>query len=257
MRAPSDETSARGAVLITGAGRGIGRAVAVAVAAAGFPLIITSRRGESLATTRAACERLVDTRSLVVDVRIASQVRMLRTLLDSAGLLHAVVNNAGVGEWHPIESTSDEAWDQQIDTNLRGPFFVMRETLPYLRRQRGGLYVNVGSDCSRVGMPERSAYNASKFGLVGLTQSLRAEAGPDGVHACLVYVGKTDTYFRGHHPGDRPGALAAEDVAEAIAFIIEAYPRFVIEELSVMPRGAAAQRLEADGSRLVEEKSSS
>ena len=115
---------------------------------------------------------------------------------------------------------------------------MVRATLPYLRRQGYGLYVNVGSDCSLVGMPERAAYNASKFGLVGLTASLRAELGQYGIHACVVFPGKTDTYFRGHRPGDRPGALSAKAVAEVIAFAVALYPTAVVGEVSVFPSSA-------------------
>lgn len=223
----------KGTVLITGAGRGIGRAVARTLAAAHYPLALVSKSEEYLRETHALCAADTITHSLVLDVRDEAQVSRLRRLLEECPTLHAVVNNAGVGQWNPIEQMSTASWDNQLQTNLRGPFLIIRETLGYFRRHGAGLYVNVGSDCSLVGMPERAAYNASKFGLVGLTVSLRAEAKADGIHACMVYAGKTDTYFRDHQPGDRPMALAAADVAEVIAFVIQRYPRIVIEEVSI------------------------
>lgn len=231
------EGSIRGAVLVTGAGRGIGRAVALALAAARFPLVLISKSEPSLAETHALCAAQVATRSAVIDVREETQVRRLPALLEDLPELHAVVNNAGVGLWSPIEQLGTEAWDEQVDTNLRGPFLVIRETLRYFRRRRKGLYVNVGSDCSLVGRPERAAYNASKHGLVGLTASLRAECGSQGIHASLVFLGKTDTDFRGHRPGQRPGALSAEQAGELIAFVVTQYPRMVIGEISAFPAG--------------------
>ncbi|MGH8000634.1 MAG: SDR family oxidoreductase, partial [Brasilonema sp.] len=204
-------------VLITGAGQGLGRELAFALAKLKYSLILVSRTKKFLDETHQHCQSLVPTTSIVMDLRDEEQVTKLDPILKETSHLHAVVNNAGIGEWAPIENFSTESWDSQIETNLRGPFLVIRETLPFLKQQKQGLYVNVGSDCSLVGMPKRIAYNASKYGLVGLTTSLRSEVVDDGIHASLIFLGKTDTYFRNHKPGDRPGALIPEDVAEAIA----------------------------------------
>jgi NAD(P)-dependent dehydrogenase (short-subunit alcohol dehydrogenase family) len=208
--------------------------VAVRLAAAGYPLILLSKSEEHLEETRTLCAA-VPALGVVADLRNPDDVVRLREALRQTTYLHAVVNNAGVGDWQPIDEMSVESWDDQLDTNLRGPFLVVRETLKHFQRQGEGLYINIGSDCSLVGMANRAAYNASKFGLVGLTACLRAEAGPLGVHSCMVYAGKVDTYFRGHQPGERPGALSADDAAEVIEFVIRMYPRVVIGEVSVFP----------------------
>lgn len=229
--------SGRGTVLVTGAGRGIGQATAKVLAVAGYPLLLVSKTAHSLHETHRMCALHVPTQSVILDVRDEGQVARLQQTLGDLPALHAVVNNAGVGQWSAIGQTSLEAWNTQLDTNLRGPFLIIRETLPYFRRQGHGLYVNVGSDSSLVGMPHRAAYNASKFGLVGLTASLRAEVGAEGIHACVIYAGKTDTYFREYSPGDRPGALSAADVATVIAFVIQQYPHLIIGEVSVFPPG--------------------
>lgn len=203
----------------------------------GYPLVLVSRGRQSLKDTQESCAPLVPTRSQVIDVQDENQVLGLSKLLADVPNLHAVVNNAGVGEWSPVEATTSESWDRQLNTNLRGPFLVVRETISHFRRQGRGLYVNVASDCSLVGMRDRGAYNASKFGLVGLTTALRAELAVDNVHLSLVYVGKADTYFRDHRPGDRTGALSADKVADAIAFVIETYPSAVIGDMTVLPTG--------------------
>ncbi|MEB3359853.1 MAG: SDR family oxidoreductase [Synechococcales bacterium] len=227
-------------VLITGAGRGLGRELAIALAKLNYSLILVSRSQEFLDETHHYCVSLVPTKSIVMDLRDEAQIVNLGLILKETPIyLHAVINNAGMGEWSPIEKLSRESWDCQIETNLRGPFLVIRETLPFFKQQRQGLYVNVGSDCSLVGMPERGAYNASKYGLVGLTTSLRAELTGSQIHASLVFLGKTDTFFRNRKPGDRPGSLKPQDVAEAIAFVVDLYPRVVIEEISMIPPGGA------------------
>jgi len=225
----------KGAVVITGAGRGIGQEIAKKLAVAHFPLVLISKSAELLKKTHNMCKSTIPVQSIVIDVRKEEEVCKLSSLLNNFPSLHAVVNNAGVGHWSPIEETSIDNWNNQIDTNLRGAFLTIRETLPHFRRQGHGIYINVGSDCSLIGMPHRAAYNSSKFGLVGLTVSLRAEVESEGVHACMVYAGKADTYFRDHQPGDRPGALDASDVAEVIAFVIKNYPRIVVGEVSVFP----------------------
>lgn len=231
---------AGGTVVVTGAGRGIGRALALILARSGYSLLLLSRSAGPLEETRCLCAGLTAVRTLVADVRDPAQMAALTETLATGGPIHAVVNNAGIGEWSPVDELSDESWRRQLDTNLTGAFHVVRATLPALRRQRRGLYVNIGSDSSLVGISGRAAYNASKFGLAGLTMSLRAELAGDGVHAAIVYAGRADTHFRGLQPGDRPGALRPELVAAAAAFVIDQYPDALVGELSVFPPGAGA-----------------
>lgn len=231
---------AKGTVVVTGAGRGIGRALSLILARSGYSLVLLSRSAGPLEETRCLCEDLTPVSAIVADVRDPGPLAALTEALASGGPVHAVVNNAGVGEWSPVHELSEESWRRQLDTNLTGAFHVVRATLPTLRRQRRGLYVNIGSDSSLVGISGRAAYNASKFGLVGLTMSMRAELAGDGVHASIIYAGKADTHFRGLQPGDRPGALRPELVAAAAAFIIDQYPDALVGELSVFPPGPGA-----------------
>jgi NAD(P)-dependent dehydrogenase (short-subunit alcohol dehydrogenase family) len=222
-------------VLVTGAGRGVGRATALALAAAGYELVLVSKSADALGATAELCSAQTRTTSLPLDVRLEQDVRKLGSALEPVANLHAVVNNAGIGSFNPIERVTQEEWDDQLATNLRGAFFVIRETLPILRRQGAGLHVNIGSELSLVGKVDRSAYVASKFGLVGLTNAMRAEIADSGVHASIVYLGHTDSSFRGHEPGDRPGALPPSVAAEAIFYVIDLYPRGVVAELCVLP----------------------
>lgn len=230
----------RGTVLITGAGRGIGRATAVALARRGCPLLLVSRGAEALAETAALCRAHAPTRGVSIDLADAGCADALDEFLAGADV-DIVVNNAGVGAWAPLHEMSVESWNLQLDTNLRGSFLVTRQTALHFRRRGRGLYVNVGSDASMTGKPERAAYNASKFGLVGLTACMRAEFKGTGIHTALVLAGSTDTYFRGMRPGDRPGALSADAVARGIVFIVEQYPTAAIAELTIFPLGSGLE----------------
>src|SRR3954463_9268118 len=118
------EPAERGTVLVTGAGRGIGRATALVLAEAGYPLALLSRSADALEETHGLCERHAPTVSGRIDVRDERQVRTVHDLLRDAPPLHAVVNNAGVGDWAGIEDTTLEQWDDQLATNLRGAFLV-------------------------------------------------------------------------------------------------------------------------------------
>jgi NAD(P)-dependent dehydrogenase (short-subunit alcohol dehydrogenase family) len=230
----------RGATLITGAGRGIGRATALMLAERGHPLLLLSKSAEMLAETAAACRVHVPTRERVVDLSRPECVDDLDALIVGTEL-KAVVNNAGVGDWAPIDQLSVTSWDTQINTNLRGPFLVVQRTLDHFKRSGRGLFVNVGSDSSLVGKKERAAYNASKFGLVGLTTCMRAEFSGTDIHTALILAGSTDTHFRGKAPGMRPGSMSASSVARAITFTIEQYPDFGVGELSLFPVGSGAE----------------
>jgi NAD(P)-dependent dehydrogenase (short-subunit alcohol dehydrogenase family) len=172
---------------------------------------------------------------LVADVGDPGQLRPLTSLLERLPPLHAAVNNAGMGIWRPIEEMTTEEWDRQLRTNLTGSFHVVRVTVPLFDRRGRGLYVNIASDCALVGMKERAAYNASKFGLVGLTAAMRAELAERNIATSVVFAGKTDTYFRGRRPGDRPGALDPGEVAATVAFVVERFPRALVSEIAVFP----------------------
>jgi NAD(P)-dependent dehydrogenase (short-subunit alcohol dehydrogenase family) len=210
----------------------------VALAERGYALALVSRSAETLEeTVAAAAGEGTRVETLVADVGDPAQLEPLLPLLERLPSLHAVVNNAGMGIWRPIEEMTDEEWEVQLRTNLTGSFNVVRATVPLFDRRGRGLYVNIASDCALVGMKERAAYNASKFGLVGLTATMRAELAERGIATSVVFAGKTDTYFRGRQPGDRPGALEASEVAETVAFVVDRFPQALVSEIAVFPPG--------------------
>lgn len=202
--------------LVTGAGRGIGRAIAHALADAGADLCLCARTASELADTARA---LTKTRVITVacDVSRADDVRaMVARCHAELGPVDRLVNNAGVVEIAPLAELTEEQWDRTVDVNLKGPFLCAQAVLPDLVARRGRI-VNVGSISGTLGTPNLSAYNASKWGVNGLTQSWAEELRPAGVMVTCVLPGSTDTEMlrrSGFPPEMQPG-----DIARIVRFL--------------------------------------
>jgi NAD(P)-dependent dehydrogenase (short-subunit alcohol dehydrogenase family) len=182
-------------VLVTGCSSGIGRATALTLAARGDRVYATMRTPGDLAGAEV----------LQLDVTDRASVRVaVETVLDSAGRIDAVVNNAGVGAFVPFEHSSDDDWLVMFDTNLFGPVRVARAALPAMRAQGDGVIVNISSVAGRVpAIPMQSAYSASKHGLCVLTDALNAECREFGVRAVCIEPGFTATSIMEKHPVSR------------------------------------------------------
>jgi NAD(P)-dependent dehydrogenase (short-subunit alcohol dehydrogenase family) len=171
-------------VLITGASSGIGQACAIHLAARGWRVFGTRRPSSAPASPGGPFEMIT------MDVDEDASVRAgVQTLLSQAARLDAVVNNAGYSLMGPIEETSTEEAKAQMETNFFGVLRVCRATLPHLRQQEGGHIVNISSLAAVVGLPFSGLYSASKFALEGLSESLRLETRPFGIHVVLVEPG--------------------------------------------------------------------
>ncbi len=176
-------TNARKVVLITGASSGIGQACAAYLAGRDWRVFGT-RRGSSNSEVGAPFEMIT------MDVDDDASVQAgVAAVLERAGRLDAVVNNAGISLMGPIEDTSTEEAKAQMETNFFGVLRVCRGTLPALRRQGGGHIVNISSLAAVVGLPFSGLYSASKFALEGLSESLRHEARPFGIRVVMVEPG--------------------------------------------------------------------
>jgi NAD(P)-dependent dehydrogenase (short-subunit alcohol dehydrogenase family) len=171
------------AVLITGAGRGIGRAAALRMAAAGWDVVAGVRRAEDAPSG----ERIAP---VVVDVTDSEQIAALGEALPAR--LDAVVNNAGIVVGGPVESVSADEWRRQFDVNVTGQVAVTQAVLPRLRESRGRVLF-VSSVSGRVSTPLMGPYVASKFAIEGLADSLRLEVRPWGIAVVLIEPGSIDT----------------------------------------------------------------
>lgn len=180
----------RRVALVTGGGRGLGRAIAMALAADGADVVICGRDEAALRQTVAAIEQAGGTCTPVVaDVTSAADLEnVVDGILGRSGGLDIVVANSGVaGPTGPLWEIDPEEWDSTFAVNVRGVFLTLRAAVPALRR--GGSIVIVGSYTGKRPLPGRSAYAASKTALIGLTRTLAHELGPRGVRINLVSPG--------------------------------------------------------------------
>ncbi len=192
--------------LVTGGGRGIGAAVAMAYAREGADLILASRTDAELVAVANAARALGATvHAVSADVTAADQVdRLVRSALKTFGRIDVLVNNAGVSHKEiPTWELDPADWDRTIAVNLRGPYLLARAVLPHLLDRRQGSVINVSSICGAVAYANYSAYTASKFALEGLTRVLAGETKRTGVRVNAVDPGLVATRmtdFRGVKP---------------------------------------------------------
>jgi NADP-dependent 3-hydroxy acid dehydrogenase YdfG len=218
----TDQLRGRSA-LVTGATRGIGRRVAERLAAAGADVWISARSEAPLAELAAQIGATPLPMDLADDASVWSAVDQLR---EQGNVPHVVVNAAGVFSMEPFASESVNAFDLNLDVNLRGAFLLVRALLPDLLERGEGLVVNVGSVAGRRAFGGNAAYSASKYGLRGLHEVLLEEIRGTGVRATLLEPAATDTsIWDSMDPDadpnlpDRSAMLAPDDVAEAVLFV--------------------------------------
>lgn len=184
---------------MTGAGRGIGRAIALSLAEAGADVGVTARTSADLETLVTEI-RAAGRHSLfaLCDVTDPYEVEgMAATLLEGLDGIDILVNNAGHGESHPFLDHPDELWHRMIALNLTGVYYVTKAFVPTLVEQRGGRIINIASTAARVGEKYVAAYTAAKHGVLGLTRSLAAELTPYNITVNAICPGFVDTPMTG------------------------------------------------------------
>lgn len=229
--------SADGAAVVSGAGSGIGRAVALALARRGHPLVLLGRHAAALEATLAAAGG--NGMALVVDVRDAGAVQTAVERARAAGFVaQVVVPSAGVARIAPFAALGPDAWRESLETNLLGAIFLYRAFLPDLREKGGHLFALL-SVAAKSGFPNWSAYAASKWGLRGAVAALREELRGTSVRLTEIYPGATDSPLWEGVPGDwdRSSMIAPEAVARALVWALDADPTANVEEIHLQPRG--------------------
>ena len=204
--------------VVTGAGRGIGRAIATALAARGCDVALLGRTMGDLEETAGRVVAL-GRRALVLacDVSRAAEVHHARDrVLAELGVPHVVVNNAGGVVRAVLEATSEQDWDAVVDVNLKGTFLVTRAFLEGMRAERRGRFVAIGSISGTLGTARLTAYCASKWGVLGFTKALAEELRGTGLATLCVMPGSVDTAMLAGS-GFAP-QMAPEDVAKVVAY---------------------------------------
>lgn len=221
-RSPGERT-----VLVTGSTRGIGRAVARKLVEEGADVVVNGR--DAGAVEAAAGE--IDSAGPGTAVGLAADLTdpaacegLVSGAVDRFGRLDTVVNNAGLGIFKPITEMSVQEWRTQVETNLGGPFYVCRAAMSHLIESEHGFVINVGSLASRHAFAGGTGYNASKFGLLGMTEAMMADVRALGVRVSMLMPGSVQTGFGGREESDeRSWRLQAEEVADAVVHMLS-YP---------------------------------
>ncbi len=224
-----------GIAVVTGASRGIGKGVALALAREGCDVVLAARDRAALEGVARDIESL-GRRALVVstDVRDAAQIDALaHQTLEHFGRADILINNAGLGHFGPVDELAVERFDEMIAVNLRGAFLCTRAFVPAMKRQGGGAIVNIASVAGLVGNPNLSGYNASKFGLMGFSEATMLELRHFGIKVIAICPGSTATDFGAGR--DPVGRLTVEDVAHAIVGALTASPNALQSQIHLRP----------------------
>ena len=202
--------------LITGSSRGLGRALAEAVLAAGHRLVATARDAAQLAPLAQRYGQAVRTVSLDVTDPAAAH-RAVQVAADAFGGLDVLVNNAGYGNVGSVEDTDLDEFRAQIETNLFGTLIMTKAAIPLMREQRSGHILQLSSVGGRIGAPGRAPYSAAKWGVEGFSESLALEMALIGVHVTLIEPGGFRTDFAGASTTLREGRAEYDAVVGATA----------------------------------------
>jgi NADP-dependent 3-hydroxy acid dehydrogenase YdfG len=231
-------------VWITGAGSGIGRAVAGMFAAEGATLILIGRRADKLKSVREeACASGGQAETLVLDVCRRGEVEAAAAaLIQRHQRVDVLVNNAGLNvRGRKLAVLTGEDWDQVIETNLTGAFNMIHAVLPPMRRQHDGLIVNVSSMAARrVSGIAGTAYTASKHGMNGLSLSVSAEEGGNGIRCTALMPGVVNTEILEkrsvtYSAEERSQMVQPEDIAQAVRFLALLPSRSTVPEMQMVP----------------------
>ena len=227
--------------LVTGAGRGIGRATAMSLAEAGARVALAARSAAELEGARAEIERNHgDARIFPADLADPDEPRRLVSrVVQAFGGLDILINNAGAALARAISTTTVEEWDRLMAVNARAPFLLCREAIPHLASSGRGKIINISSVVGYKGYVNQAAYAASKHALAGFTKVLAQEVMGSGIRVHLVSPGGVDTGMAAAmRPDlDRPGLTAPEEVAEIVLFLLCQDGNAVIDEVNIRRPG--------------------
>jgi 3-oxoacyl-[acyl-carrier protein] reductase len=224
---------------VTGAGRGIGRAIATALAKEGVNVGILARTEDALKAVAREVEALgVKAAYATVDVSSLEQVKQaIEKVTNELGTADILINNAGIGKFATLLEMDPDEWKRTIDVNLMGPYYVIHTVLPQLIEKNGGDIINISSTNGLNGAATASAYSASKFGLIGLTESLAHEVRRKNIRVTALTPSTVVTELAVQSnliTGNEEKYMHPEDIAEFIISQLKLHPRAYVKTASLL-----------------------
>lgn len=225
--------------IVTGAGRGIGRAISLLLSRSGSRVVLASRTESEL---RAVGEeiRSQNGEALVIPTdltRDEEMERLVRETLKEWGSIDYLINNAGWGKTAPVLKAKVEDWDQTLRVNLRAPMLLSQLILPTLIAKGEGAIVNIGSISGKMGRANTAVYSASKFGLIGFSESLYEEVREYGIKVAVILPGFVDTpLIPPTRRLERHKMIRPEDIAQTVFFVLTCPPTCCPVEITVRPQ---------------------
>lgn len=223
---------------ITGGSKGIGLGIAKAMLAEGMKVAITGRNAETLNSAIEELSKVGNGEILAIesDVRnFESEKNAIEQVLEKWGTLDVVIANAGVGKFSSIEEMSLEDWNAVIDINLTGVFHTVKASIPAMKESKGYI-MTIASLAGTNFFQKGSAYNASKFGLVGFTQAVMMDLRQYGIKVTTIMPGSVATYFNGHVPSEKDAwKIQPEDIGQVVIDLLKMNPRTLPSKVEVRP----------------------
>ena len=236
--------------VVTGAGRGIGRAIALTLAELGSHTVLCGRSRGALEQTAAAIQSIGGQNSgnaaerspgessvIECDITDLRSVQSLAERIERTfHRLDVLVNNAGIGGPEgPLHQLSPDNWDRLLNTNLRGVYYCIRTLAPLMIKARSGHIINISSLAGKNPLPNAAAYAASKWGLNGLSYSVAEELRAHNIRVSVICPGSVHTEFSPHPGKNAQKMLQAADVAHAVAMIVTQAPQSFASEILLRP----------------------
>ncbi len=225
--------------LITGSTKGIGRALAEDLVRAGANVVVSSRTESDVVEAARAVTAIGPgrTHGVVCDVRDpGSCAALVEETVEHFGGLDIVVNNAGLGRFARIHEMDPADWELQLRTNLDGVFHVSRAAIPHLVAGGGGWIFNIGSLAGRNAFSGGAAYNATKFGLLGMTEAMMLDLRDEGIRVSCIMPGSVNTHFFGGEPGpEGEWKLWPEDVSRVVMDLLAFPARALPSKVEIRP----------------------
>lgn len=214
--------------IVTGASKGIGKAIARLFAEKGAIVYALARGIQE----DPMYQNIIP---IPCDITKENQVSStIEKIVKENGTIDILINNAGVGHFAPIHQLEENQWDEMINVNLKGAFLCTKYVVPHLLTKKSGHIINISSVAGIEGFPTGTGYCASKFGLMGLTDSLLKELKPHGIKVSAICPGSVQTYFGGSEPKDY--ALLPEDVAWMAYQMVAAPQRVIMNQVVMRPK---------------------